>query len=146
MKTFKMISLQLADEDALVDIEIEDGLIINKEDDKGTWLVEAFVDHKYIPYFENAHAKDKEITVQVIITKKDNDPAAFLTKVCCVKKLKKHASILLTGKLTKPKSIYPQQLLEQLLEDGLTGEQLLSEFKEKIITRPKLMPAKTSSS
>jgi hypothetical protein len=145
LKTFKMISLQLADADALVDIEIEDGLIINKEDDKGTWLVEAFVDHKYIPYFEDAHANDADIIVQVVITKKDNDPAAFLTKVCCVKKLKKHASILLTGKLTKPINVYPQQLLEQLLNNGLTGDQLLAEFKDKIISRPKIHTAKSSS-
>ncbi|NKE04655.1 YwpF family protein, partial [Mesobacillus selenatarsenatis] len=54
MKTFKLISMQLADDDALVDIEMEDGLIINKEDEKGTWLVEVFADHKYIPYFQDA--------------------------------------------------------------------------------------------
>lgn len=139
MKTFKLVSMQLADNDALVDIDMEDGLIINKEDDKGTWLVEAFVDHKYIPYFEDASSNDKEIIVQAVITKRENDPAAFLTKVCCVKKLKKHASILLTGKLTKPKSDYPEQLLEHLLDQGFTGDQLLSEFKDKIISRPKIV-------
>ncbi|HAQ06040.1 MAG TPA: hypothetical protein DCR24_00295 [Bacillus bacterium] len=139
MKTFKLVSMQLADDDSLVDIDMEDGLIINKEDDKGTWLVEAFVDHKYIPYFENCSLNDKEIIVQAVITKRENDPAAFVTKVCCVKKLKKHASILLTGKLTKPKSDYPEKLLEHLLEQGFTGDQLLSEFREKLISRPKIV-------
>ena len=138
MKTIKLISMQLADDDALVDIDMEDGLIINKEDDKGTWLVEVFTDHKYIPYFEDACANDKEIIVQVIITKRENDPAAFSTKVCCVKKLKKHASILLTGKLTKPKSDYPEKLLEHLIDKGFTGDQLLAEFKQYIVTRPKI--------
>lgn len=142
MKTFKLISMQIADKGSLLDIEMEDGLIINKEDDQGTWLVEVFADHKYIPYFEEACENDKEITVQVVITKKENDPAAFSTKVCCVKKLKKHASILLTGKLTKPKSDYPETLLEHLMETGLTGDQLLHEFKEKIISRPKILQTK----
>lgn len=142
MKTFKLISMQLADEDSLVDIDMEDGLIINKEDDKGTWLVEVFTDHKYIPYFQDACDHDKEIIVQVVITKQENDPAAFLTKVCCVKKLKNHASILLTGKLTKPKSDYPERLLEYLLDKGYKGDQLLSEFKDKITTRPKILQPK----
>jgi hypothetical protein len=142
MKTFKLISMQIADDESLVDIDMEDGLIINKEDDKGTWLVEVFADHKYIPYFEDACKNDKEIIVQVVITKKENDPAAFSTKVCCVKKLKKHASILLTGKLTKPKSDYPEKLLQHLMENGLTGDQLLTEFKDKIISRPKILQPK----
>jgi hypothetical protein len=142
MKTFKLISMQLADDDALVDIDMEDGLIINKEDDKGTWLVEVFTDHKYIPYFEDACANDKEIIVQVVITKKENDPAAFSTKVCCVKKLKSHASILLTGKLTRPKSDYPEKLLEYLMDKGLTGEELKAEFKDKMISRPKILQPK----
>lgn len=142
MKTFKLISMQLADDDALVDIDMVDGLIINKEDDKGTWLVEVFTDHKYIPYFEDACANDKEIIVQVVITKKENDPAAFSTKVCCVKKLKSHASILLTGKLTRPKSDYPEKLLEYLMDKGLTGEALMAEFKEKMISRPKILQPK----
>jgi hypothetical protein len=142
MKTFKLISMQLADDDALVDIDMEDGLIINKEDDKGTWLVEAFTDHKYIPYFQDACDNDKEIIVHVVITKRENDPAAFSTKVCCVKKLKNHASILLTGKLTKPKSDYPEKLLEYLMDKGLSGDELLAEFRDKIITRPKILQPK----
>lgn len=142
MKTFKLISMQLADDDALVDIDMVDGLIINKEDDKGTWLVEVFTDHKYIPYFEDACTNDKEIIVQVVITKKENDPAAFSTKVCCVKKLNSHASILLTGKLTKPKSDYPEKLLEYLMDKGLTGEALMTEFKDKMISRPKILQPK----
>lgn len=142
MKTFKLISMQLADDDALVDIPMEDGLIINKEDDKGTWLVEVFTDHKYIPYFQDACDNDKEIIVQVVITKRENDPAAFATKVCCVKKLKSHASILLTGKLTKPKSDYPEKLLEYLMDKGLSDDELLAEFKEKIISRPKILQPK----
>ncbi|WP_210364471.1 YwpF-like family protein [Bacillus sp. REN3] len=143
MKTFKLISIQIVEDDALVDIEMEDGLIINKEDENRTWLVEVFTDQKYIPYFQEAYDNDKEIVVQVVITKKENDPAAFKTKVCAVKELKNnHVSILLTGHLTKPRGDYPELLLEHLIEQGLTGEQLLDEFKEKMVSRPKVPVAK----
>ncbi|PLR94483.1 YwpF family protein [Bacillus sp. T33-2] len=139
MKTFKLISMQISDDDGLTDIELEDGLIINKEDDESSWLMEAFVEHKYIPYFDDACSSDKEIIAQVVITKRENDPASFATKVCSVKKLKDHASVLLKGKLKKTKNDYPEQLLEHLLEKGLSGTELLTEFKEKIISRPKLV-------
>lgn len=142
MKTFKLISMQIAYDDALVDIEMEDGLIINKEDDKGTWLVEVLTDHKYIPHFQEASDNGQEIIVQVVITKRENDPAAFKTTVCCVKKLKNHASILLTGKLTKPKSDYPEKLLEFLMDKGYTGDELMTEFKEKMVSRPKILQPK----
>lgn len=142
MKTFKLISMQITDDDALVDIDMNDGLIINKEDEKGTWLVEVLTDHKYIPYFQDACDNDKEIIVQVVITKRENDPAAFVTKVCSMKKLKTHTSVLLTGKLTKPKSDYPEKLLEYLLDKGYKGEELVSEFKDKIITRPQILQPK----
>lgn len=40
MKTFKLFSLHIVKEDKLVDIPLEDGLIINKEDEHNTWLIE----------------------------------------------------------------------------------------------------------
>ena len=44
MKSFKLISLQiLTEKKQLVDIELVDGLIINKENGSNTWIVEALV-------------------------------------------------------------------------------------------------------
>ncbi|SEN50152.1 YwpF-like protein [Mesobacillus persicus] len=139
MKSFRLISMQIADEDNLTDIDFTEGLIINKEDDSGTWLIEVFVEEKFIPYFENACADQSDIIVQVVITKKDNDPAAFKSKVCSVSRVNGYASILLKGNLTKIQNDYPAMLLEYLLNQGLTGEELLSEFKEKITTRPRIL-------
>lgn len=139
MKSFRLISMQIADEDNLTDIEFTEGLIINKEDDSGTWLIEVFVEDRFIPYFENACADQSDIIVQVVITKKDNDPAAFKSKVCSVSRVNGYASILLKGHLTKIQNDYPAMLLEYLLNQGLTGDELLSEFKEKITTRPRIL-------
>lgn len=139
MKSFRLISMQIADKDNLTDIEFTEGLIINKEDDSGTWLIEVFVEERFIPYFENACTDQSDIIVQVVITKKDNDPAAFKSKVCSVSRVNGYASILLKGNLTKIQNDYPAMLLEYLLNQGLTGDELLSEFKEKITTRPRIL-------
>ncbi|WP_071460942.1 YwpF family protein [Bacillus massilinigeriensis] len=139
MKTFRLVSLQLADDDSLIDIEFKAGLIINKEDDQGTWLIEAFVEKQYIPVFEEACSENKDIITQVVITKKENDPAAFKVKVCSVKAINDHACVLMRGKLTRLRSDYPAQLLEHLMELGYTDSQLVDEFRKNIVTRPKLV-------
>ena len=41
MKTFKLISLHVTGDHGLIEIHLEDGLIINKEDENRTWLLEA---------------------------------------------------------------------------------------------------------
>ncbi|MDQ7861543.1 YwpF family protein [Peribacillus frigoritolerans] len=47
MKSFKLISLQIVTENLnLIDIALTDGLIINKENDARSWLLEAFVEEK----------------------------------------------------------------------------------------------------
>ena len=44
MKSFKLISLQIITESKqLIDVELVDGLIINKENKSNTWIVEALV-------------------------------------------------------------------------------------------------------
>ena len=135
MKSFRLISMQIANDDGLTDIVLKEGLIINKEDENGTWLIEVFVDQGFIPHFEKACSEQNDIIVQVVITKKENDPAAFKTKVCSISKVNDSASILLKGHLTKIQNDYPAILLEYLLDQGLTGEKLLAEFKEKVIAR-----------
>ncbi|MBM4761503.1 YwpF family protein [Bacillus sp. B15-48] len=135
MKSFRLISMQIIGEEGLKEIEFKEGLIINKEDESGTWLIEVFVEERDIPHF----SVQNDLFVQVVITKKENDPAAFKTKVCSIRKVNGYASVLLEGHLTKIKNDYPATLLEFLLEQGLTGEELLTEFREKIIARPKIV-------
>ena len=46
MKTFKIAGFYLAWQGDAQEIELLDGLIINREDDKRSWLIELFVDPK----------------------------------------------------------------------------------------------------
>lgn len=139
MKTFKLISLQIVSEErAFIDIELTDGLIINKEDDNNTWILEAFVADSQFSTVEQLVTPGKEVYVQAVITKKDNDPAAFKTVVNTLKKVDGHVIILLEGHLQKTRSKYAELLLQDLIRQGIGGDALIEQFKEKIRSRPKL--------
>lgn len=142
MKTFKLISLQILDGEELKDFELEDGLIINREDETSTWLMEAYMNKSYFNFFQESINKGADLIALAVITKKENDPAAFQTKVKSVKILEDHISVLFEGKLKQVKSDYAELLLHDLLQKGLIGDTLLEEFKTKMISKPKLASIK----
>ncbi|MEK3992400.1 YwpF-like family protein [Robertmurraya sp. FSL R5-0851] len=137
MKTFKLISLQIIDDSEALDITLHDGLIINKEDERNRWLIEAYVGANYHDFFTKLLESEKETPAQVVISKKENDPASFTTRVLSVKKIDGRLSVLFEGFLKRSKN-YAELLLSDLIGKGLSGEELLSEFREKMMTKPKL--------
>jgi hypothetical protein len=137
MKTFKLISLQIIDDSEAQDITLHDGLIINKEDERNRWLIEAYVNANYHDFFTRLLESEKETPAQVVISKKENDPASFTTRVLSVKKIDGRLSVLFEGFLKRSKN-YAELLLSDLIDKGLSGEELLSEFREKMMTKPKL--------
>ncbi|MGD6842219.1 YwpF-like family protein [Bacillus infantis] len=142
MKTFKLVSLQIVEDDGLKDIFLDDGLIINKEDDLSNWLIEAYTSKSFLEYFTAAKESKKVMTVQAVITKKENDPAPLVITVSSVKELENHISVLLEGSLMRTKSDYAERLLNSLMQEGYTGEDLLSEFKNRMQSKPSLAAAK----
>lgn len=138
MKSFKLISLEVVEDDTTVEVPLEDGLILNKEDDRSTWLLEAYTDLSLYDYFKKISDQKRDIIVEAVITKKENDPAYFQTKICSLIKFDKHISVLLEGRIRRNKSDYSELLLENLLQSGLEGPVLLTEFKEKMKSKPKL--------
>lgn len=134
LKTFKLISFQLVDKnDEMIQIPFIDALIINKENEKNTWLIELFIERAYFSVFENYQPQDK-FPVNVIITKAENDPATFLVNVINSKVVDEYVSILLEGTLSRSRG-YAEQLLGLLLDKGLSGNELLLAFKEEIRTK-----------
>ena len=61
MKTFKLISLHVTGDHGLIEIDLEDGLIINKEDENRTWLLEASVSALYEDYFQSLLEDEKNL-------------------------------------------------------------------------------------
>jgi hypothetical protein len=113
-------------------------LIINKEDDRFTWLLEAYTDLSLYDYFKKIYDENRDIIAEAVITKLENDPAFFQTKIVTLNKFENRISVLLEGHLRRKRRDYSEILLESLLQKGLSGEELLTEFKEKLKSKPKI--------
>lgn len=133
MKTFKIVALQVIDDHQKAkNIPLTDGLIINKENDEGSWIIEAYVENRFLSYFESIHEKGDSFEIRVIITHAANDPAPFTVSIHSIKPVKDHISVLFTGRLSKRRNEYLELLLDDLIKEGLSGEELLTEFKARM--------------
>ena len=140
MKSFKLISLQIVTEERqLIDIELEDGLIINKDNNSNSWVVEALVKPNHYEELKKVLPDNHQnILIQAVISHPDNDPAVFKTALTKRRLSDGHVSLLFVGKLQNTRSKYAELLLEDLVQKGFTGDQLIKEFKEKIRSKRKL--------
>ncbi|MGE8207070.1 YwpF-like family protein [Heyndrickxia sp. NPDC080065] len=142
MKTFKLVSLQVVDDTNIMDIPLEEGIIINKEDGKMTWLIEAYTDKKFYDYFRSAQQKPDDLEVQAVITNEANDPAPFKTHVRTIKSFDKFMSVLLEGHLNIKRSEYAELLLNDLIKEGFSGQNLVEEFKNRMRKKTRFAKAK----
>ncbi len=123
----------------LIDVELVDGLIINKENSSSMWIVEALVEENHYNELKNYLPDETEdVRIQVVITKKENDPAVFKTILKTKKLVDGHVSLLFVGTLQNTRNQYAELLLEDLIKKGFTGDQLIKEFKEQIRSKRKL--------
>lgn len=135
MKTFKLKGLKMMpDKEELVkakEITLFDGLVINREDDLG-WLIEAYMERSNWDFFENIE-NDEELMIQVKITREENDPAFFVTKIVGVNELgEDKMNVLFQGKIVDHSKRRIEKLLEMAIEEGYQGRSLLEKFKELI--------------
>ncbi|MFG6119200.1 YwpF-like family protein [Thalassobacillus sp. B23F22_16] len=135
MKTFKLVSLDLVEEKAeditQRRIKLIDGLIINREDDKGRWVIEAYVDQSYQSFFEEYVESEEELLVQVKITKESNQPATFLVKAIDTNIISDNMNVLFMGTIVDRRQDQIEKTLKLLIEEGYQGEELLEEFKKR---------------
>lgn len=135
MKTFKLKGLKLMENEekqlhAKV-IPLFDGLVINREDEQG-WLIEAFIDKKFLSFFESIQ-DNEELMIQVKITREENDPAFFITKIDSINEISEDKmNVLFKGDVVDHGKSRIEELLEGILEQGYQGESLLKKFKESI--------------
>ena len=132
MKTFKIVALQIFKNKIATDIPLSDGIIINKENEKEEWIIEAFIDKKFEGLFNKKYEEKEIFEIRVIITHSDNDPASFSVKVHKVKAMKSHISVLFEGHLSRPRKEYSELLLQELIEEGYSGQELTKAFKGRI--------------
>lgn len=138
MKTFKLVSMEILENDIGINIPLKDGLIINKEDENSTWILEAYTELENFNYLQSLQEKKNDIIVQAVITKKENDPAYFQTRIISLKRFENSTSLLLEGHLRRARSNYSELLLESLIKRDLAGDALLTEFKDKMKSKPRI--------
>jgi len=139
VKSFRLVSLQIVTtEEQIVNIELTEGLTINKEDEQNRWLIEAFVHSDHYESLAKAIEAQDNIRMQATITKKENNPASFRAQVLTIKKVGEFYSVLFEGYIVSNHFEYAELLLENLINRGLFGEQLIKTFKDKIRSKPRL--------
>lgn len=112
-------------------IDLIDGLVINREDKYG-WLIEAYTEKKYLDYFKSIEHLD-EIMIKVKITREENDPAFFITKIIDINEIsEKTINVLFQGKVVDHRKSRIEEMLQTIIEQGYQGESLLKRFKELI--------------
>lgn len=134
MKTFLLKALQIVEsqneEIVKTDIDLLDGLIINREDDNNTWLIEALLDKKYLAFFMEMKEKQEQVMIEVKISKLTNAPATFITSIDSINKIGKHINVMFMGKIIDKRNSKIEEMLSELIEKGYEGEELLIRFKK----------------
>lgn len=140
-----MISISVFDENKFHDFPLIDGIIINQENSHRMWILEMFIDRKHKEFFETKISEDQLIEVKAVISYPENEPAAFNVAVNKVKQIGDNISVLMNGRLKRARSQYAEQLLEQLIHEGLEGQDLLKKFETDMKNRPRLKKDRTAS-
>lgn len=118
-----------------MEVTLADGLVIDKENRSREWLIEVFAGDEYASFFRKALDEGRELDVEAVISRADNPPAPFRVKTRSVRKLGGRISVLLEGKLAKPEENSAEQILSELIEQGLCGDELLEAFKKRTTAR-----------
>ncbi len=138
MKTFKMLSVGILHEERMQDFPLVDGIIINQENSHRMWILEMFIDKEHQSVFEKWMADEELIEARVVISYPENEPAVFHVAVKGVKLIGENVSVLLKGRLKRARAQYAEQLLEELIGEGLGGADLLQRFESDMRSRPRL--------
>ena len=143
MKTFKAVRFQIVNENGGVsEYEIEDGVIINKEGSGTGWLLEIIISNEHYETFKTYMDDKQLLDIRVVITRPANDPALFDATVKNVSNFKKSMSVVLECHIYTLRQVYAESLLEELVDDGLTGEELKKTFNRMMQSKPKLKEEK----
>ena len=133
-----MLSFDLVNEDGIQNIPLIDGVLINQENSHQSWILELFISQQYHSLFTRLLEKKTSFDVRAVISFPENEPAPFVVSVFTMENIGDHLSVLLKGTLKSKRSKYAEQLLAELLAEGISIEDLLLRFTHDMKTRPKL--------
>lgn len=139
MKTFKAVRFQIVSEQGgLTEFELEDGVIINKENRGTGWLLEIVISDAHYEAMKQYQDEGRLLDIRVVITRPSNDPALFDATIQRITKLDKTISVVFECHIYTLRQVYAESLLEQLIDEGLSGEELKTTFNRMMKSKPKL--------
>jgi len=78
MKTFKAVRFQIVNQNGgITEYELEDGVIINKENSGTGWLLEIVISNDHYGQMKQYQEEQTLLDIRVVITRPANDPALF---------------------------------------------------------------------
>ncbi|GAF21193.1 hypothetical protein JCM19047_867 [Bacillus sp. JCM 19047] len=102
------------------------------ENEEHTWFIDAVISKEDARLFEREQEAERHILVSVVITSKDNHPAVMITSIESITDLKEGKSIILKGKIVSGRDDVLEDVFEDILEEGIQRESLLSEYKSRV--------------
>ena len=143
MKTFKAVRFQIvSDGNRISEFELYDGVIINKESSGTGWLLEIVISDTHYDIMQKYYESQTILDIRVVITRPSNDPALFEKKKKNISLLAGKMSIIFECHIYTHRQVYAETLLEQLIDEGLSGEELKITFNRMMQSKPKLKEEK----
>ncbi|NWK83346.1 YwpF-like family protein [Staphylococcus sp. GSSP0090] len=143
MKSFKAVRFQIvSDSGGVTEYELEDGVIINKENRGTGWLLEIVISDYHYDTMKQYMDDETLLDIRVVITRPANDPALFDATIKNIKKLENTISIVFECHIYTLRQVYAESLLEQLIDEGLTGDELKKSFNRMMQSKPRLKDEK----
>ncbi|EKU47153.1 YwpF-like family protein [Staphylococcus massiliensis] len=139
MKTFKAVRFQIiTDDERINEYEIKDGVIINKENSGTGWLLEIVLSDIHYETMKAYMDDETLLDIRVVITRPSNDPALFDATIKHITKLEDTISVVFECHIYTLRQVYAENLLEQLVDEGKDGEELVTTFKRMMQSKPRL--------
>ncbi|HLR18767.1 MAG TPA: YwpF-like family protein [Staphylococcus sp.] len=139
MKTFKAVRFQIVSENGgVTEYELEDGVIINKENSGTGWLLEIVISDFHYETMKQYMENEDLLDIRVVITRPANDPALFDATIKNISQLNDTISVVFECHIYTLRQVYAESLLEQLIDEGLTGEELKKSFNRMMQSKPRL--------
>ncbi len=133
MKSFNVVSIHLKENTEYYELNFSEGIIINSEIGEDPWLIEVSLKNSWKDRLEKYLNQDIDILVK--ITRPTNNPAHFVGKLVDINDVEEFISVIFKGHLETRDPNYPVDLLEELLDKGYSGEDLVDRFRQNLGTR-----------
>ncbi|MCD8916173.1 MULTISPECIES: YwpF family protein [Staphylococcus] len=144
MKTFKAVRFQIVTENGgVIEYELYDGVIINKEQSGTGWLLEIVISSNHYDIMKEYMDDETLLDIRVVITRPSNDPALFDATIKNISLYdNERMSIIFDCHVYTLRQVYAENLLAQLVDEGFSGEELKTTFNRMMQSKPRLKDEK----